>query len=266
MRDHQSIEEAPPNGPATALDKALILLNAVIADGGQSALSDIAAQLGLPLATAHRAVQTLEESGFLFRSRRGHFHAGPALSALVTRTDPATIAAQIARPVLARLAQQQDCLTHLGVLEQDMVTYCLKEGAHKDLLFTRADMQLEAYCSGLGKVLLGALTDEALAAYLAGGPFIALTAQTLVEPDALHAEIVRVREQGYALDRGEISEDLFCLALPITSPAGQVFAAISLSNSRAAIERTGVNKPLQALRAATATIARRMAGYWSVAG
>lgn len=245
-----------------ALDKAFRLLTAVVADNGQQPLSALAEDLGLPRATAHRAAQALERAGYLIRSRRGYYHAGPALAGLAFHAEPATVAAGVARPILAQLAAQQHCLAHLGVFEQDMVTYRLKEGERKDMLFTRKDMQLEAYCSGLGKVLLAGLDEEALDSYLGNGPFVALTPNTIVSPDALRIEIARVHDQGYAIDNREISENLFCIAAPLADPEGHVFAAISLSFPSAVILATGWERPLAALHKATAKIGVRMADFW----
>lgn len=163
---------------------------------------------------------------------------------------------------LAQLAISLDCLAHLGVFEQDMVTCLLKEGARKGMLFTRKNMQLEAYCSGIGKVLLAALDEDALEAYLANGPFVPLPANTIVEPEALRAEVVKVRDQDFAIDKREISEDLFCLTLPLTDSTRHVFAAITMSLPNAAIDKRSWNGPLSVLRDGAVCIQARMQDYW----
>ena len=81
-----------------------------------------------------------------------------------------------------------------------MVTYRIKTGQGAGNLFTRVGMQLEAYCSGIGKMLLAHLPEEQQRAYLAGGPFPALTAKTITQPEALAQELERIRAQGFALD------------------------------------------------------------------
>lgn len=232
-------------------------MTAIVQDNGKHSLSVIADDMDIPLATAHRAVLTLQHAGYLIRSRRGYYHPGPVLTALAEQANKMSVATGIARPILAQLAAHEDCLAHLGVFEEDMVTYLLKEGADKDALFTRKDMQLEAYCSGLGKVLLAALDDSALDAYLAGGPFVPLTRNTIIDPQALRAEIAKVRKQGFAVDNCEIRENLFCMAAPLSDDTGHVFAAISLSFSNSAILRSGWKMHLSKLRKAAATISKR---------
>ncbi len=252
MRDNDYLDGSTSTG------RALALLSAIVADGGQSALSEIAARTGIPRASAHRAVQAMERAGYLIRSRRGYYHAGPELAALGPMLDPARIAAGVARPVLAQLAHRYGCLAHCGIFEQDMVTYLLKEGARKDALFTREAMQLEAYCSGLGKVLLAALDDEALESYLANGPFVSLTERTIVEPDALRREIAGVRERGHAIDNCEASDELYCLAVPLLDAEGRTLAAISLSFREREMNPRRRASCLAAIKKAASTIAARM--------
>jgi DNA-binding IclR family transcriptional regulator len=123
----------------------------------------------------------------------------------------------------------------MGTFESDMVTYRVKTGENAGELFTRVDMQLEAYCSGMGKVLLAFLPAAERAAYLAGGPFVELTPTTITDPQDLARELARVGQQGFAEDRGETVPDLFCLAVPIRRPDGSVPAAISVSRLAASL-------------------------------
>lgn len=213
----------------SATQRTLAMLEAVIADCGASSVSGLARGLGLPVATAHRQVATLVAEGFLMPAGHGRHIAGPRLRALVGLVGDAQVMANVAAPMLQRLATRFGGVAHMGTLENDMVTYRIKAGEAAGSLFTRVDMQQEAYCSGMGKVLLAYLPEEERAAYLAGGPFVALTPTTITEPADLARELAEVARLGFAEDRGEIATNLFCLAVPIRHPDGAVPAAISFS-------------------------------------
>lgn len=215
--------------PATTLAKGLRLLGAIVADEGRSSLSAIAESIGLPLPTAHRLAMTLETEGFLERSRKGHYHPGPALRMVGRSETPVSRAAMRLRGPLARLAEKHHAFAHFGVLEDGMVTYLVKEKGLEGELFTEEQAQLEAYCSAVGKVLLAALPSTELDSYLANGPFVALTDRTLTEPAALRREIDVVRQTGVAFDRYEIRDDLFCIGVPVRDARQGVIGAISLS-------------------------------------
>jgi IclR family transcriptional regulator, acetate operon repressor len=115
-------------------------------------------------------------------------------------------------------------------------------------------MQLEAYCSGIGKVLLAHLPKAACEDYLAAGPFVALTSRTIVDPDLLRAELANVRHQGFAVDNHEVAEDLRCIAVPLRRPDGEVVAAVSVSQLGDGHQKYQDKHILFLLRAATEKI------------
>jgi len=203
------------------------MLEAVIADGGNRSIAAIARAIDMPVSTAHRQVATLVAQGYLATARGGHHIAGPRLISLLHLLDEKQIITNVAAPLLDQLATELRTVVQLGTFESDMVTYRIKTGEGSAGLFTKVGMQLEAYCSGIGKVLLAHLPQAQVDGYLAGGPFPALTPHTIIDPVGLLHELEKVRTQGFALDAEEIAEGMFCIAAPICSSEGQVPAAIS---------------------------------------
>ncbi|MAN74784.1 MAG: IclR family transcriptional regulator [Henriciella sp.] len=220
-----------PRSNATSLEKALILLKGIVVDGGQTPFNEVASSLDLPPSTSYRMVSQLVEAGFV--NRYGPNQYGPGLPAalLYRRCDVARLLARIGKPVLKQLASETGLTSHLGVLENGMVTYKVRipGKAPRAATFTREGMQLEAYCSGVGKVLLAGLSDEALEDYLDEGDFVPLTPRTLVAPSALRQNILNIRRTGIAIDDREVSEDMVCIAVPVTGPMGETVAAVSVS-------------------------------------
>lgn len=219
----------PAENRSATLAKGLRLLNAILVNQGHDSLTAIAAREAIPLPTAHRLAATLEAAGFLERARKGYFHAGPALRVICATDSPARRAAARLRRPLAQLALRHGIFAHFGVLEDGMVTYLVKERGGSEVLFTAEHMQLEAYCSAIGKVLLATLPRRELDAYLANGPFVPLTRQTITDPVLLGEEIATVRRDRIGFDRFEIREDLFCVAVPVANTEGQVLGGISAS-------------------------------------
>jgi len=119
----------------------------------------------------------------------------------------------------------------VGVLDGEMVTYLVKETCAPVELFTREGMQLEAYCSAVGKVLLSHLPEEDLQAYLKSAPFPPLTPATITDPETLRPHLQEVKAQGYAVDDREVADDLICFAVPIRKPDGSLLAALSCASA-----------------------------------
>jgi len=218
-------------------------------------LRDHATALGLPLSTAHRLFNSLEQVDLVVRERRGSYLPGPRLLALAQRLDVHFAMAQLARPVLRDVSQELRCTTHLGVLDAHfMVTYLVKDasGAASDV-FSREGMQLEGYCSAVGKVLLANLPVESLDAYLTDGAFVALTPKTKTDPAEIRGELDVVRGAAYALDQEEVTEGLICAAVPVYGPVG-VCAAISASRPKWDLAVEPLDHVLARLNAAASTL------------
>ena len=212
-----------------AVGRSLAMLEAVLSDREGQNVEALGKQLGIPRATAHRQVRALLEEGFLARLGGGQFAAGPRLRRLVQLVDEKQTITVVAAPVLHRLAARARSVVQLGTLENDMVTYRLKTGEGAGDLFTKIGLQLEAYCTGVGKALLAHLPRAEREAYLATGPFPQLTANTITSSDGLRQELEDIASRGFAIDNEEIVPGLSCLAAPIRGPDHSVSAAISVS-------------------------------------
>lgn len=240
------------------LDKGLRLLGAIARQTGEKPFAALAAELGLPLSTAHRLLDALERHGHVVRVGRGRYVAGAGLAEIAASADLKSILIKVSRPILRGCAASSRHTVHLGILEGDMVTYLVKEEAGSGGLFTREGMQLEAYCSGIGKALLAAQEPKARSAYLAGGPFVALTPLTITEPDKLRREFARIRARGYAVDDREVMEDLQCLAVPVRDGKGEVVAAVSISASAGRAQKDAIKDHVALLTQCARRISQRI--------
>ena len=214
---------------SNTLDKGLRLLEVVIAHGGGAPIALLARKAGMPASTAHRILATLQNRGFVAKAARGDYLPGPTLIRLGTMRDLEGVLKAVSRPLLEDLAKRTGLTVHQGMFEGDMVTYLVKAAGVTEVL-TQEGMQLEAYCSGIGKVLLSALPLDEREAYLAGGPFPRLTPTTIVDPAELRLALTAIRENGYAVDDGEIDPHVRCVAAPIWVD-DRVCAAVSITAS-----------------------------------
>jgi IclR family transcriptional regulator, acetate operon repressor len=215
----------------TYFEKGMVLLARVIRDKGNSSLRDLASELDIPLSTAYRLISAQKRAGLLRAAGRGRFSAGRELLDLASGFDARLELAEAARPHLRRLARQLRRTVHLGVLENDMVTYLVKEQGGEAKIFTLEGMQLEAYCSAIGKTLLAALENDERERYLTAGPFVALTPQTITDSGELRKSLEAIQKFEYAVDHEEVSEGLRCIAIPLRDRCNHTVAAVSVSQT-----------------------------------
>lgn len=216
--------------------KAFSLLECLAGEHSSASLPAMAKRCGLTVSTAHRLLATMESLGAVVHTGPGEYSIGMRMIELSRRATVEGLLASSATPILNRITRATGRTAHIGVLDPEgMVTYVARSAPLSMRLPTHPGNKLEAYCSGLGKVLLSGLPAARQHAYLSDGPFPALTERTIIEPGALAEELTRVSEKRFAMDDREMFDDLSCVAVPILDPGGYVVAALSVSSTRGEI-------------------------------
>ncbi|WP_419813894.1 IclR family transcriptional regulator [Glacieibacterium sp.] len=213
--------------------KAFTLLQAFERPDEWLTCRELSRRANMPEASGYRLVQSLQATGAVIKGPNGRYRPGMLLFDLSKGVSVEDLLRTSAATVARDIATRYKVTVQMGIFEDGMVSYLAVQGRAK--VPSRAGAQLEAYCSGLGKVLLASLSDADLEEFLAEGELIPLTAHTIVDKDQLRAELMRVREQGYAIDDREIQLDLRCVAVPIRNKQGAVVAAISSSSHPGAL-------------------------------
>lgn len=194
-------------------------------------LMDIARELDLPESTVHRLLASMAEKGYVQqRERNGPYSLGWKIVTLARSLGTELRLVQDLRPYLEQLLREVRQTVNLGVLNDLQVAYldCLTPN-HAVALYTPPGLLVPAYATSLGKALLAYLPAAELEEALSRLYLEALTPRTITTRSRLKAALEAVREQGYAVDRGEFHRDVYCIASPLLEPGGRAIAAISVT-------------------------------------
>ena len=246
-----------------AVARALMILEVLARAGGPISLSEVAQRLDLKLTTAHRLLSTLVAYGFaeqepITQRYRLGLKALEIGNAALATTDIRTIA----RPYLRELVDRLNETANLAILDDGQVVYIDQIESTRIVIvkmFARVGSRGPAHCTGSGKVLLAGLPDEELAVLLRKMPLERFTEKTLTDPEALLAELRQIRRQGFALDRGERDEGVWCVAAPIRNYEGKVVAAVSVSAPAARMGEEAIHaRFVPAVRSVAEAVSARM--------
>lgn len=260
-----SVPGAPPDhkmGPVrnNLVRNAFAILQAFRSSDDWLTSRELSQRASLPKSSGHRLILTLEELGAVVRGPHGRYRPGMLLVSLSQTVGIAQLLREAAGRTMQDLAERLDVTVHLGLLEDGMVTYIDKVSAANAFPTpTRVGSTLEAYCSGLGKVLLAALPPDRLENFMLDGELIALTPKTITERSRLCAELERIALQGYAVDDCEYQANLRCIAVPVGDGAGGVLAALSVTGGAAELPAESWQAMHGRLTAASRAIAQRLA-------
>jgi IclR family transcriptional regulator, pca regulon regulatory protein len=224
-------------------------------------LSEVAARAGLSRAVARRLLLTLEYLGYVARRGR-QFSLTPRILELGFSYLSSLDVAMLAQPFMEEVSRRIDESCSLAVLDAYDIVYVQRVAVRKVMTITLAiGARLPAFCSSMGRVLLGALEEETLERWLRGLKPTAYTRFTLTDRGALRAALERVRAQGYAYVEQELQEGLCSLAVAVRDDHGQTIAALNAGMPfRVGARAHALKNVLPVLRAGARDIERSLSG------
>jgi len=222
-------------------------------------ISALASRLGLAKSTVHRLATTLVEYDMLEQNREtGKYRLGLAffeLGTLVRRKMDVTTEAQ---GEIHALADSSGETVQLAILDHLTVLYIrIRESRQAVRLSSGLGSRAPAHCTGVGKALLAFRPPEVVQQVIDNG-LKRYTENTIVDADALRAELASIRSRGYAIDDEEIEVGLRCVAAPIRDHSGQVVAAISVAAPVQRMSKKTVQATIPSVVAAAENISRRL--------
>jgi DNA-binding IclR family transcriptional regulator len=213
-----------------SIERTLDILEVLSTEREGLGVTSIAARVGLHKSTAHRLLTTLTERGYVEKNAEGIYRLGLKLIEVVSIYINSLELQTEARPYVARITADLGLTAHLGVLEGDRVVYIERMDVYSGIkLYSQIGIRVHAYCSSLGKCLLSNFSKEELNRTLAECSFNKFTPNTISSIEEMHAEIKKVRKQGWAMDNQEFDMNNRCVGAPIYDYRGEIIAAISAS-------------------------------------
>lgn len=237
----------------STLERAVAILEAIVAAERPVSLAVLTEELDLPKTTVHRVLQQMEERGLVRRSLgRDRFVIGARMTRVAFDALKATFHATPGRAVLEELVADLSETCNVGILENRAVVYIDRVECDWPLRLQEQNVtHRPAHCTSIGKLLLAHRPARARQAFLRRAPLPRFTEGTVVDPDALEAEFKAVRAQGYALNNQEYQIGLIGIAVPICDADGSVIAglAVHAPSARLAVD-TGLGMVPRLRRAA----------------
>lgn len=178
-------------------------------------VAEVAKDAGLSRAAVRRLLLTLEMLGYAENSRRV-YHLKTRVLKLGLSYLSSTSVIAAAQPVLERITGLLGESASMSMLDGDQIVYVARSAATRVLsVGLSVGSRLPAHCTSMGRVLLAALLDEQLEAYLRHLRPKAYTAKTITDPQKLRAVILKARKDGFALVNEELEAGLRALSVPV---------------------------------------------------
>jgi IclR family acetate operon transcriptional repressor len=209
------------------ISRALSALGVLRRASGDIGVSEMARELSLHTSTTHRLLKALVAEGYAAQNPATDKYRLGREAFLLGLAAERNLGLAELTPVLQNLRDVTGESVNLVVSDGTEGLVVLRVESDHPLRFTQdVGTRIPLHSTSTGKVLL-AFADDPVKAVESLGPLTSTTESTLTERDALVADLERVRERGYAVNRGERFPGVCGVAAPVRDASGAVLAALA---------------------------------------
>lgn len=249
-------DKASERDRGESADRALEIL--ALFDEEHSVLTarEVSARLGISRSSTYRYLQSLKSFGFLDDGwPDSGFGLGPRVYELGRLARRSLALGDIVLPIMERLAKELDETVLFSRLIGGHVV-CLErvEASQPIRLSYERGQVLPVNAGASAKVLLAWMDEAAVDALMASDPLQAVTAETPTDPKVLKRDLSRIREDGYAISRGESDVGVLGVAAPVRDLAGKVLGGLSVAAPKYRVGPTRVKTFVDAVTEGAAAI------------
>jgi len=211
--------------------------------------------------TVHRLLSSMATMGFLEKTESRRYRLGERLfevGALYPLHFPLR---KIVRPHAEELAKFFSANAHMAIPSHihldKVITIDRIQNLQCHPFVQRIALNVPIHCSGVGKAIFAFLEKEKREKILRSVKFERFTKHTMTDPTELRGELKRVQKNGYAVDRGEEYENVWCVAAPLFQ-GGRLVGSLSVSDSKERITENNIPHIAKILKEKTTFISRQL--------
>ncbi len=215
---------------ANSLVRGLEILKLFSEERPTLSLVEIAKELDVSRTVPFRLLYTLQTLGYLYQDEHTkRYNLTPKVLELGFAYLSTLKLPEIAQPYLEKLRDETGASCHLSILDGHEVVYVGSAAARGvSAVNVNIGLRLPAHAVANGKVQLAYQPQERLNQVLYGSNLTPFTERTKTDFVDFQQELATIREQGYAITKGELHHGIQSVAAPIINRSGQVIAAINL--------------------------------------
>jgi DNA-binding IclR family transcriptional regulator len=246
--------------PATAVERALNILEAAAHRRDGLTNSEISRKLGIPKSSASYILRTLERRGYLRReAESGRYRLGLKILSLGGDAQANLDIAEVALPFMRALVEKIHMTVHLAVLDQGEAVYIEKvEAPGFFKVNTWIGRRMFLHSTSVGKCLLAWLPKHEIETLVKQQGLKKRTPKTITAITKLITDLERTKTEGYAVDDEENSLGARCLGAPVFDVTGNVVAALGASGTVTQVDEHSMPRIAEALKDTARRISRQL--------
>ncbi len=208
------------------LGKGLRVIEAFDEEHAQLTASEVAQRAGLTRTAARRYLLSLVHFGYAQGDGKQFWLAPRVLRLGQSYLETARLP-RLAQPFIQRVSGQCGHTVNVSVLDGHEVVYVARSSPPRWVTIGYAvGVRIPAHAVTPGMVILSALPDDALDAWIAAHDFAAFTPHTIVDRAAFREQVLRARALGYWFAEQQLDAGLRGMSVPLVDRRGRCRGAV----------------------------------------
>jgi DNA-binding IclR family transcriptional regulator len=214
-----------------SLSTALRVLNQFTEETPWLSVSELTRRSGLTKGQVSKILATFREAGILQQDPQSRFYSvGVKAFELGSRFVNYHPLAREGLPVLRRLMEKTGHSARLTLMTGDSIIYLAQvEGRLLSDSGWRVGMFLPIHATSAGKVTLAFLEPERAEQLIESLDMRQLTPNTITDKKELRRQLQEIVRRGYGTARGESTNGLAAVGVPVFGPDDKILSVVSLS-------------------------------------
>ena len=216
----------------SSVNKTFAILEHFTIEKPEWSVTELAKTMDSSKSTIYRFLSDMEKSGAMYQDPdSGKYGLGLKLFELGNRVRIQSAFVDRTHPELVKVAENITETVHIAILRNKQVYYVDKVKSPQGLTINSSiGSSKPLHCSSLGKVLLAfsfSGYQEIRSKNILGPDLERFTDNTIADHFDLENELIKIRAQGYAIDREEYEIGLICVGVPIFNQRNEIVASLS---------------------------------------
>lgn len=220
-------EDASRKGTVKASENLLDVVEALL-ELEEAGVTEIAEAVGVSKSTVHRHLKTLNNRGYILK-KANRYSLGLKFLSVGGRIREHRRISRLASEFVQGLAVETNQLAMFALKEQDHGVFThVRNDKYSIRNEAPLGMRFGLHQNALGKAMLASLSDERIYEIINRVGLKRSTPNTVTDPDELFEQIDRIRDQGFAISRGEKTLGVYAVSASVTVDENTI-GAISIT-------------------------------------
>lgn len=236
-----------------AVERVTSIIECFAQDKASMPLHEIAERVDLSMATTLRIVGALVEQGYLIRQPDQEYCLSLKFVTLAGHVKSTMGLREIAYESLIELSRQTNETVGLVTVDGfDRLCIDAIQSGERLSSILRPGERVPLGIGASPKMLLAYMPEDEMSRVIDH-----LVATRGIDPDVLRTQLARIRDDGFAISRGEVTPGLDAISVPIFNADGQVHHGLNLTSPSLRFE-SRLDELIQLMLKAGSDVSRRM--------